>query len=200
MSTITSNLSIIQIQVTQIQFTASGTQSVDPQPYTHDSRFHGAFAKAALAAGVDPSKVRDLQKQVRQAIHDARKTAAPGEQRQAVQDAVANVLQQNGVDVARFQEALRAQLQKGPHHGRGHEGHAVHRHHRHHQHDGDATGDDTPETSGGGAVVTVNPGDPTGVVSDPDPTTTGSAVGDGASAGADSGAGMPTPGGLDVTA
>lgn len=66
------------------------------------------FAAALTAAGADPNKVSDIQSQIRDAIQQARQNGG-GDDREAVKSAVNAVLQKNGVDPAKFEEALKSQ-------------------------------------------------------------------------------------------
>jgi hypothetical protein len=79
----------------------------------HDSKqFDSAFAAAAEAVGVDQSKVGDLQKQIDKAVADAKQNGSGGDSRQAVGQAVDSVLKDNGIDPAKFHDAMKAQFQK----------------------------------------------------------------------------------------
>lgn len=102
------------------------------------------FASALQSAGVDPSKIGDIQQQVDAAVQGVRQNGAPPtgtDQRSAFKAAVDGVLEKNGVDVAKFESALKAQ-------------HAGHAHHggRKHGADGDSGGatsaTDSPDASG----------------------------------------------------
>ena len=76
------------------------------------ARMKQRFESAAKAAGVDPSKLPDLERQIQDAIAKAR-DGGQGD-RQAVQAAVDGVLKNSGIDAAKFRSAMRA----GGHHHR----------------------------------------------------------------------------------
>jgi hypothetical protein len=81
------------------------------------------FASALQSAGVDPSKVGDIQSQIDAAVQSVRQdgsTSTSGtDQRAAIKQAVDGVLQQNGVDVTKFDAALKAQHAGHAHRGGG---------------------------------------------------------------------------------
>lgn len=73
-----------------------------------------AFGKALEAAGVDPSKVADVQKQIRQAVEGVSKTGQRPDG-DALKAAIDGVLKDNGVDVEKFKAALEAARPPGLH-------------------------------------------------------------------------------------
>jgi hypothetical protein len=84
------------------------------------------FEAAAKAAGVEASKIPDLENQVQDAVQGVLKNgSAGGDQRQAVQNAIDGVLKNNGVDPAKFKSAMKSQ-------GGGRAG-GAHRHHGAHK-------------------------------------------------------------------
>ena len=94
-------------------------QRAQPDP-TDTARRQADFEAAATDAGADPTKLAELEQQIQQAIQTAQQNGDTStDQRAAIQEAVRNVLQQNGVDPAKFEEAMKSQ-QAGKH-----------RHHRH---------------------------------------------------------------------
>jgi len=114
MSAITSDLSSTAAQVGQLQQLAQNGKGVHRGHHRHGGgeQFKAAFSQAAQDAGLDPSKTDDLQKQIDAAIENARKNnTGSGDSRQSIQDAVDGVLKQNGVDVSKFHDALKARLQ-----------------------------------------------------------------------------------------
>jgi hypothetical protein len=67
------------------------------------------FGSALQAAGVDSSKIDDIQKQIQDAVQGARQNGAAGtDNRAATKAAVEDVLKNNGVDVAKFEQSLKA--------------------------------------------------------------------------------------------
>lgn len=73
-----------------------------------------AFESAAVAAGADPAKLSAIEEQIEAAIKQAKKSGRSADDpARAVRDAVDSVLEENGVDVKKFRNALRDQtLQK----------------------------------------------------------------------------------------
>lgn len=114
MSAIFSGASNMTYQTPQMQSpdTTSDALRIGHHHHGGGAKFKQAFAAAAAAVGVDPAKIPDLQKQIQQAIQDARKNGGNGDPRQTIQDAVNGVLKQNGIDPAAFDDALKAQFQK----------------------------------------------------------------------------------------
>ena len=90
-----------------------------------DSEDRAAQRKAELesalkAAGADPAKLADLEQQLQDAVQSAQQSASGStDPRTAVRDAIENVLNQNGIDPAKFEAEMKAQHTGG------------HRRHRH---------------------------------------------------------------------
>lgn len=85
-----------------------------------DAASRRAALEAALkAAGADPNKVQDIEKQIEDVIASAKDNQTGStDSRTAIRQAVADVLKQNGIDPAKFEQQLRA----------GHAGHRGHHH------------------------------------------------------------------------
>jgi len=76
--------------------------------------------KAALkTAGVDDSKVSGLMDEVQKAIDKVKSAGGTGNQRDAIKQAVDGVLKDNGVDIQKFQAAMKAQHHHGHHRVKG---------------------------------------------------------------------------------
>lgn len=87
------------------------------------ARRRADFGSALQAAGVDTSKVDDIMKQVDAAVQEARGSSAGGKpDRSAIRAAVDNVLKNNGVDVAKFHDAEKAQHAQHAHGARAAKG------------------------------------------------------------------------------
>ena len=77
------------------------------------------FESALKAAGADPAKLPDLEKQIQDAVQAARQNAASSpDSCTAVRDAVDRVLKQNGIDPAKFEAQMKAQHTGGHKHRR----------------------------------------------------------------------------------
>ncbi len=77
------------------------------------------FESALKAAGADPTKLTDLEKQIQDAVQSAQQSASGStDSRTAVRDAINNVLKQNGVDPAKFEAQMKAQHTGGHKHHR----------------------------------------------------------------------------------
>ena len=77
-----------------------------------------AMDAALTAAGADPSKLPDLEKQIQAAVQSSRKNSdGTSDPKTAVGDAVNSVLKQNGLDPAKF-DAQMASQRAGHHHRR----------------------------------------------------------------------------------
>jgi hypothetical protein len=88
----------------------------------HAAQREAEFESALKAAGADPAKLPDLEKQIQDAVQSAQQSASGStDSRTAVRDAINNVLKQNGIDPAKFEAQMKAQHTGG---------------HRHHPHRG----------------------------------------------------------------
>ena len=73
------------------------------------AQFMAQFEAAAKSAGVDSSKLGDLERQVQEAVQNTLKAGGSGDKRAAIRDAVDSVLKNNGIDPGRFRSALETQ-------------------------------------------------------------------------------------------
>ena len=113
MSSISAGTSGYPFQANQFQVGAAGAGATQHGHHHHGSgAMRQAFARAAEEAGVDPSKVADLQKQIDQAVQQARQNGGSGDPRTAIQNAINGVLQKNGIDSTKFDDAMKAEFQK----------------------------------------------------------------------------------------
>lgn len=78
------------------------------RPRQDDDQRRAAFDQALISAGADQSKLADIHEQIEKAIASASSNAAARPDRKSVENAVNSVLQANGIDVQKFQEALKA--------------------------------------------------------------------------------------------
>ncbi|MBI1189784.1 MAG: hypothetical protein GC200_03770 [Tepidisphaera sp.] len=87
---------------------ASGTQQ------NHRAHRRQEFTNALKSLGVDDKKAADIQKQIDDALKSARASGGASS-RQAVKSTIDSILQKNGVDPQKLQDAIRAQHQGGGH-------------------------------------------------------------------------------------
>lgn len=79
----------------------------------HDKGLEQAFTAATESMGIAHTKVDDLRTQVEQAVKKATRNVNARGGRQAEGDAVDRVLQDNGIDPAKFHDAMKTQLDSG---------------------------------------------------------------------------------------
>lgn len=87
---------------------ASSTQQA------HRGHRREEFTSALKSLGVDDNKASDLQKQIDEALKSARSSGGASS-RQNFKSVVDSVLQKNGIDPQKLQQAIRAQHQSGGH-------------------------------------------------------------------------------------
>jgi hypothetical protein len=84
--------------------------SIKGPPHHHDGRRKAEMEAALTSAGVDPSKMADIEKQLKTAMKSARVAAASSsDPRKTMDDAMDKVLADNGVDVTKFRAAMESQ-------------------------------------------------------------------------------------------
>lgn len=99
--------------VTQLLTQGSRRPDADDQNGTPEA-FQKALATALQNSNVDASKIPDLQKQIQDAVQQARTSAQdPASVRQAID----SVLKQNGIDPTKFHAEMRKAM---PRHGHRH--------------------------------------------------------------------------------
>jgi hypothetical protein len=181
MSAISSSTSGISALLQQPQQT-SGTGLFSKAGFA--AQRQSEFASALQSAGVDSSKVGDIQSQIDAAIQSVRQNGGSSgtDQRTAIKDAVDGVLQKNGVDVSKFDAALKAQ----------HAGHA------HRGHKGGGGGDSDGDQDGSATIQSAGTTSSTGTV-DQKVTDLLKALADGTAQPGDA-AGIPTGSLVDVAA
>jgi hypothetical protein len=130
----TPGLSLMDQLKTQNQQSLTGQQSWNDQ-----------FASMLQQAGADPSKVSDIENQIRTAVQSAKQSGG-SDPRASVKQAIDKVLTDNGVDPAKFDAA--AKSKKG---GKGH------KHGGHHKGGGAGNGVPAPSTPATGAINATNP-------------------------------------------
>jgi hypothetical protein len=99
----------------QLPSAPGGTGAPPPgPPPSRDARraeFQTRFAEAAIAAGLDPTKADGLQDEIEAAISEVLQGSdGTTDPRQAIQDAVDNLLKEHGVDLAMFRSQLQSAL------------------------------------------------------------------------------------------
>jgi hypothetical protein len=108
--------------MSSISSISAGQQSVLDQVQAQNQQRHGwggGLDDLLQAAGADPSKVSSIAQQIHDAIQGVRQGAGDdADKKAAVKQAVDKVLQDNGVDPAKFDAAAKAG--KGRKHRGGH--------------------------------------------------------------------------------
>lgn len=96
----------------QEQAHGGSTSSASSATNNHRAQFQANFQSAAQALGIDPSKFKDIQNQIRSAVSDAKSSSGASLTKSQIDQVVNNVLTKNGVDPAQFKSQMQALHQK----------------------------------------------------------------------------------------
>jgi hypothetical protein len=85
------------------------------QPSTDMSeQMKADFTEALKSAGVDESAIPELLEKIQEAVATVTSSSTSGDLGDVIKQTVQSVLQENGVDVAKFDAAMAAQRPQGP--------------------------------------------------------------------------------------